>query len=365
MATSALAGEGARLKRAPFAFDVAVLVSSLWFFGGLLLDGWAHNHLDLSKEGFFTPYHAVFYSGFAALAAALFLATWRNRTSGMSWLSAIPAGYGPMALGAAIFAVGGGLDLLWHLRFGVEQDVEALFSPTHLLLAVGGATMMSGPISAGLARANERSWRAQFPTLIALSLFATLVTFFFMWAFPIGAARPDDPHALYRQLPRGALADISDYVLDHGIAAVVIRSLIAVGFVSWGARHLALPFGAVTLLLAAPNLLIVGMLDPQPLPILLTLASVLVAGLGGDVALAHFTDLTEPSWRSRLFGFGLPFVFWAVYMTGVYFAFGGFWWSPHVVYGAPVIGGLCGLLLSLAGEPSCGRRDSNPQPTSS
>jgi hypothetical protein len=367
MASSALvhdAADASAQQAPPTGFNVALLVTSLWFFGGLLLDGWAHNHLDLSKEGFFTPYHAVFYTGFVALASVLFLATWRNRATGISWRDAIPKGYRPMALGAAIFALGGGLDMLWHIRFGVEQDVEALFSPTHLLLAVGGATMMSGPISAGLARANERSWSAQFSTLIALALFATLVQFFFMWAFPLGAARALDPHVLYRQLPRGALDDVVDFDLQSGIAAIVIRSLIVVGFVTWAARRLALPFGAVTMLVAVPNVLIAVMLDPLPLPILLTLASALAAGLAGDAALSRWGDIATP-WRSRLFGFGLPFVFWAVYVTIAYFAVGGFWWSPHVVYGAPVIGGLCGLLISLAGEASCGRRDSNPQPTSS
>ena len=99
--------------------------------------------------------------------------------------------------------------------------------------------------------------------------------------------------------------------------------------------------------------------------VLLVLASALAAGLAGDYALSRYVDLNVPSWPARAFGFGLPFVFWAVYLALAYVTVGGFWWSPHVAYGAPVIAGICGLLFTLASEPWCGRRDSNPQPTSS
>jgi hypothetical protein len=336
-------------------FDIAVVVAALWFFGGLLLDGWAHNNLDLSHEGFFTPYHAVFYSGFVALASVLFVATWRNRSPGMTWREAIPAGYGGMALGMAIFATGGALDMVWHLAFGIEQDWAALFSPTHLLLATGGAIMMSGAISAGLGRPNQRSWAAQWPTLLPLSLFATLVMFFFMWAFETGAARAADPRLLYPHLAPNVLADVRDLRVTSGVAAIVVRSLIIVGFVGWAARRMALPFGSVTLLVAVPNVLIATMLDPTARSIGLSAIGSLAAGLAGDVALARYVDMRVASWRSRLFGFALPFVFWAVLMALAYAVTGGFWWSPHVAFGAPVIAGLCGLLLTLASEPATQR----------
>ena len=365
MATTQMTRGPVVARPAAPGFGYGLLVASLWFFGGLLLDGWAHNHLDLSHEGFFTPYHAVFYSGFFALAGVLFAATWRNHTPGVSWRAAIPAGYGAMAIGVAIFAVGGALDLVWHVVFGVEQDIEALFSPTHILLAVGGATMMSGPISVGLARAGDRTWRAQFPTLISLSLFATLVTFFFMWAFTTGAAKSVDPHVLYPRLSGDPLDDLHTLRIEHGMMAVVIRSLIVVGFVGWAGRRLALPFGAVTMLVVVPNVLIALMLNPAPQAVLLVLASALAAGLAGDYALSRYVDLNVPSWPARAFGFGLPFVFWGVYLALAYVTVGGFWWSPHVAFGAPVIAGICGLLFTLASEPWCGRRDSNPQPTSS
>ena len=45
-----------------------------------------------------------------------------------------PAGYGLGMVGVVGFAAGGGGDMVWHMIFGVEVDLEALLSPSHLLL---------------------------------------------------------------------------------------------------------------------------------------------------------------------------------------------------------------------------------------
>jgi len=52
-------------------FDWWMIAAAMWFIAGLILDGWAHGHIDMSHETFFTPFHAVFYSGFAAVAATM------------------------------------------------------------------------------------------------------------------------------------------------------------------------------------------------------------------------------------------------------------------------------------------------------
>ena len=43
--------------------------------------------------------------------------------------------------------------MIWHEIFGVETGVEALLSPTHLMLALGGSLMVSGPFRVWLASA--------------------------------------------------------------------------------------------------------------------------------------------------------------------------------------------------------------------
>src|SRR5215213_8119748 len=63
-------------------FDWAVTLASLWFIAGLFLDGWAHANLASTLETFFTPWHAVLYSGFFAVAGVLILGQARNMARG-------------------------------------------------------------------------------------------------------------------------------------------------------------------------------------------------------------------------------------------------------------------------------------------
>ncbi len=155
-------------------FDWIMVLVTIWGIGGLFLDGWAHTNLP-RLETFFTPWHAVLYSGYLAVTATLVvktisnlkLATAGERASGATpslvtllrtsarrfrWLQAVPAGYGLSLLGVGLFAVCGVGDLTWHLLFGIERSVDALLSPTHLGLAVGGGLAATGPLRAAWRR---------------------------------------------------------------------------------------------------------------------------------------------------------------------------------------------------------------------
>ena len=129
-------------------FDWAIAVLSALFVGGLFLDGWAHTHGRVDQS-FFTPWHAFFYAGYAAVALALLANLLRNHARGAAWERALPHGYGLSLVGVLIFGVGGVGDLIWHTLFGIEAGVEALLSPTHLVLALGMGLMVSGPLRAG------------------------------------------------------------------------------------------------------------------------------------------------------------------------------------------------------------------------
>jgi Tol biopolymer transport system component len=165
---------------------VAVLLSAI-FIGGLFLDGWAHNHGRVDQS-FFTPWHAVLYSGYALNGLFLLVMWWRNRRAGHAWRSALPQGYGLALLGAAIFAVGGVLDLIWHTLFGIEADVQALLSPTHLLLASGLFLMLTGPLRANWLRMRDEralSWGTGAPVVLALALVLSMLAFFTQFAHPL------------------------------------------------------------------------------------------------------------------------------------------------------------------------------------
>src|ERR671923_2670945 len=99
-------------------YDWTMALLSSWFVGGLFLDGWAHRHIS-ELETFFTPWHAVFYSGFLALAGFLLAVLVRNHANGYPWRHAMPPGYELAILGVLVFMAGGGGDMIWHAIFGI------------------------------------------------------------------------------------------------------------------------------------------------------------------------------------------------------------------------------------------------------
>src|SRR5207237_696664 len=71
-------------------YDALVAALCAVFQGGVYLDVWAHVHQP-DLETFFTPWHAVLYSGFFAVAAATAAPLLRRRTPGIPWSRALPA----------------------------------------------------------------------------------------------------------------------------------------------------------------------------------------------------------------------------------------------------------------------------------
>src|SRR5919108_1454852 len=67
-------------------FEWLVVLSSLWLFTGLYLDGWAHNNIPEQIDSFFTPWHMVLYSGYAVSAAILGVMYILNLRRGYGWL---------------------------------------------------------------------------------------------------------------------------------------------------------------------------------------------------------------------------------------------------------------------------------------
>lgn len=166
-------------------FDWLVAILSAVMIGGVYLDGWAHNH-GQTDNSFFTIWHALLYSGFLFLATGLLMALVRNRRAGYSWRTAMPVGYNLSLLGVAIFAAGGFFDMVWHTLLGVEVNVEALLSPSHLILETGALLMISGPLRSAwlLMPAGALGLSKLFPALLSLMLILSMFSFFTQYAHP-------------------------------------------------------------------------------------------------------------------------------------------------------------------------------------
>lgn len=129
--------------------QAVTVVAGAWVVLGVFVDGWAHFNRP-GLETFFTPWHALLYSGAAALFGWLLLPTTTVTQRDRLWAVAA----------AAIFTAGGLGDLLWHLAFGVETGLSALALtavvrwPAELVIGVLVLSTMVGAALALLAVAR-------------------------------------------------------------------------------------------------------------------------------------------------------------------------------------------------------------------
>ena len=162
-------------------------VLSLLLVAGVFQDGWAHNHGKVD-ESFFTPWHFILYGTMALNGLLLLGMGLRGLTRGVAAKDALPYGYWTSAVGVIIFIAGGGLDLVWHTLFGVEVSLDALVSPTHLILALGAALVFSGPIRSVAYRSkwDTGGWRKVGPAVAGITAMLALVGFFTQYVEPVG-----------------------------------------------------------------------------------------------------------------------------------------------------------------------------------
>lgn len=330
-------------------FDWASVILASWMIGGLYLDGWAHTH-QAGLETFFTPWHAVLYSGFLAQAGLLAGTLLLNHQRGRSWSTAMPEGYVPSLLGAAIFLLGGLGDMVWHTIFGIEVNIDALLSPTHLALAFGGALMLLGPLRAAAHRPAGEAARgaALWPAVLALAGLLALLNFFSEYIHPFAHtwAAGTRPYS-------GQLVFFTQALGVGGILlqAAVLTAILLVALRRWGT---ALPAATCTLILGLSTALLVVIADRQ-----LALAPwrlIVVGGLAGLAADGVRWWLRPAATRPasvRVFAFLAPAILYGLYFAALALA-GPIWWSVHMWAGAVVLAGLAGWLVSYLVVPGAG-----------
>ena len=337
------------LRRGPAppnaTLDVLVGICGLWLAAGFLLDSWAHLHIAI--ETFFTPYHAIFYSAMVAGALILAYVARRNFALGFTGFDTLPAAYQAALWGVPVFFAGGIGDLIWHTFFGVEDRVEAVTSPTHLILGAGVLLVISGPIRSALQqRTLLTSLRAQLPLIFALATWLEFIHLGTAYAFDPGAARIYAP-------PDGSTFG-PDYFTNttlvlfktgSGIAVVILQSLILLGVTMWMAARFRLRPGALTLLFVLGNCMIAAALTNDTWMLATYIAMSIVAGIAGDAIIAWL----HPVPGAAAFGLLGSVIAGAYYTTyfGVTMLTGGIWWSWTLVVGAIVWATLCGLALAL------------------
>ena len=244
----------------------------VWFVGGLFLDGWAHNH-GMVDNTFFTPWHAVFYSGYLAVAIVLTVLVWGTWVRGERWQLTLALPYKIAIVAAPGFAMAGVADLWWHTTYGFEAGIELLLSPPHLALATCMVCICVAP-----ARTDdpERSTIARIPALLSVISAWSVASFILQFNHPFGIVWPEQ-------------TGIGETGVSVGLVGIIFHSVVT-GLV--GAWLVARRFGFGSLTFAVVlNALLVALMDDQYR---------FAMGVGGAAIIAEVLDMVLARYGTSL-----------------------------------------------------------------
>ena len=123
--------------------------------------------------------------------------------------------------------------MYWHTVFGIEKNIEALLSPTHLLLLSGALMILTSPYRAISAAEKNAAptFRQLLPALTSIGLTFTVFAFFLMYAWSfrqsLWMAREED-------------------AIGRAVVDFLITTMILVIPLMFVLRRWKLPFGTVT-----------------------------------------------------------------------------------------------------------------------
>jgi hypothetical protein len=316
--------------------DVVMTALSVWFTLGLFLDAYAHANIP-NLETFFTPWHAVFYSGFAATAGWVLWTIWGQVKQGRRGKAAVPVGYGMTAIALPVFAVSGGLDLMWHTLIGIETTTNIFFSPSHLGLISSMIIILTSPLRAAWARYGvgaRPSLGAVLPAMLTLAFAVSLVLLFLTYGNAMTAGASNVVESLSTKQGQGVSRIASSIVITN---VVLLAPLLLV------IRRWQLPRGTATLVFGLSALISSVLSGFRNLDLC---AAVLAAGVLVDVLAAVLAPTGSRRTAFWLFGALAGFLTWAVYILAAAAFVGRLPAVTEFWTGIPLVAGLLGWLVA-------------------
>jgi hypothetical protein len=321
----------------------------IWFGVGLMIDAWAHSNLA-ELETFFTPWHAVFYSGFAVVSGWISWQVWRNVRAGRQGLAAVPTGYLAGLVAIPAFAAFGLADMMWHTVLGIETTVDIFFSPSHLGLVVTMMLIITTPLRSAWNAPDvgaRPSLGRLLPALLGLAFATTLVLLFLSY----GDAFRYRPQAIVQAFsmaqdsaaaPRGSGPVAVGPGAERVAVAMVVTNVVMLGPVLLLVRRWLLPFGSVSVMYAVMTLMPGAQTAFRNLPILLSLV---VAGFVSDLLIRRLRPSGERRTAYWAFAGLSAFATWSLYLGTASATGGGLPAVPELWTGAPIVAALIGLAL--------------------
>ena len=312
--------------------DLVTVLLGTWLVLGVFVDGYAHNNLRSSIESFFTPWHAILYSGFTVTALWVMFLIVQQVRLGKTGLEAVPHGYGLGMVGAFIFGLGGLGDLIWHTLFGIEVGVDALLSPTHLMLLLGGVLLTTIPIRSAWSKPMSKPSLLEFlPVLLSMLLSLSFVTFMqmYLWVFTVGV-----------------LYSLSLETAGH-LSRILFINVILTSSVLFLIYRWRTPFGVFSLLFGLNTLLMLVLGAAFPIHAVLMGFGI---GLGVDALVLLLRPSPQRLWQYRAFAFLVPIIIWGGRFLTQQLSVG-IGISLELWTGVTVMAALSGLVLSVLSVP--------------
>src|SRR3989344_6914561 len=315
-------------------FDWLFVLFSGWWTAGGFVDGWAHTHLDSALETVLTPWHAIFYLGILTTTFLLLTQMWRNHKIGYAWRRALPREYMFALWGGLLVFIGGPGALMWHQLFGIEVGIEALLSPTHILLAFGGAVVVSAPIHAIWYRNRKIQSIHKIPVILSFTYLLMTLGFMLQFLHPFNF--PWMSQVFMNDNPIN-----NNYRGGLGVANAIVFTGIFMGLTLASVRHWIFPFGSFATILTL-NAIALTVLHGKYHSFILT---ALVAGILIDILYQKVCSLSLKERHIRIFGMLAPMILFTIYV-GTILLTDITPWSIHMWAGMIVISGITGYLMT-------------------
>ncbi|QHW33272.1 hypothetical protein GZH47_22425 [Paenibacillus rhizovicinus] len=293
--------------------EYVTILFGIWLIGGIFIDGFAHNHGVV--ETFFTPWHAILYSGFLASAVWMgWLLLQSRHASGLPWTAAAPVGYGLGLVGVFIFLLGGLGDMYWHTVFGIEQNIAALLSPTHLILLLGALLILSSPFRASWhnAAVTKPDWRTFAPAFLSLVVTTGAVSFFLMYAWMFRYNLPAESTILWYNYQIGGGGLLDDMNKTRGISYILIDTIVYMFPVFLLMKRWTLPAGTMTALFTLVSVMMNVLDGFQNYP---SIFVALGAGLVGDILYRVLRAGEGRALAERVIAAAVPIALWGFYFA--------------------------------------------------
>ncbi len=253
----------------------------------------------------------------------------------MDWF---PQSHRPALFGLGLFGLGGVGDGVWHTAFGIEVGIDALLSPTHLMLFAGALLILWTPVRSSAERGDHNPWLAVGTAIVATALIVFFVQYLWYLPYPYFARQTFDAGT---GAGRGAVQQF------FGGAAVA--TLVLLGPLLLVAGRWRLPFGAATLVWMTAQTLESLAFSQEYWAIGLAAAG----GLAFDLAYLAFRRWWWNLLSAAMIG---PLVLWASYLLVASRESLG--WPPEISGGLLFVTAFCGAGLVLLQ-----RSGANPAPT--